>query len=595
MGTNRLDSEQSDRDLKREADQVAAQYDRSDIAEPIAKVEPGHESGGARTTETGGPCSELDSPASAEAKVPSAIGHTSNSRELESPAAAPDLQHVRGAGAKVDWPQADTSASGPISCDEPSPVEPNPSVAAEPGLDDGTRAGAGTWASGSSMGLEPSNSGWVDMEGLHSSALGEIRTVSASQNVHAAGLGVDSAGWPTPSSVAHDSLDSNASVGTRRTNPRSSNSADVWKSLLWLASMIVVFLGAISYGPQLIERFQYAAARGKMRAQYEAATDLLSNVSLRDSSMTSELVVHRIRPSVVSIQANTSAPIGRRMRQVLRGQGSGVVVDESGYVVTNNHVIDNASEIVVILSDRREYTATVVGRDSETDLAVLKIDATDLIAAEWGDSDGLELGSAVWAMGSPYGLEQTVTRGIISGKHRRTADDRGLANPHQDLLQTDAAINPGNSGGPLVNSLGQVIGINTSIFGDTFQGISFAVPSSLAKAIVEKLIKHGEVKRGFLGIVPEDVTHRHAVRLSLPEISGAIVATVEDGTPAFEAGLRTEDVIVRFSDFDIDNHVMLFRAIGLTPPGTPCKVSYYRDGILQETTVVVSEVMRRRR
>jgi serine protease Do len=366
-------------------------------------------------------------------------------------------------------------------------------------------------------------------------------------------------------------------------------SSEVWKSLGWLALMIMVFLAAITVGPKVVEQYQYAATRGKMRAQYEAATDMLSKVSLRESALASELVVHRIRPSVVSIQAGSKAR--NRYRPALtRGQGSGIVISEDGLIVTNNHVIEKAEEIIVTLTDRREFSARVVGRDVETDLAVLKIDATDLIAAEWGDSDALELGAPVWAMGSPFGLDQTVTRGIVSGKHRRTADTNGGANPHQDLLQTDAAVNPGNSGGPLVNSVGQVIGINTSIYGEFFQGISFAVPSVLAKEIVAKLIKHGHVRRGFLGVEPRDVTHADAIRLKLPEISGARLEKVVMHQPAFLAGLQPDDVVVKIGGKVVDNHILLFRHIALTSPGDETTIDYYRNGELLSIDVKVGEI-----
>jgi serine protease Do len=367
-----------------------------------------------------------------------------------------------------------------------------------------------------------------------------------------------------------------------------STTGEVWKSLGWLAVMILVFLSAITIGPRVVEQYQYAAARGKMRAQYEAATDMLSKVSLRESALASELVVHRIRPSVVSIQAGSKAR-NRYRQPMTRGQGSGIVIRDDGMIVTNNHVIEKAEEIIVTLSDRREFAARVIGRDVETDLAVLKIEASDLISAEWGDSDALELGAPVWAMGSPFGLDQTVTRGIISGKHRRTADNSGDANPHQDLLQTDAAVNPGNSGGPLVNSVGQVIGINTSIYGDFFQGISFAVPSSLAKEIVDKLIKNGHVRRGFLGVSPRDVTHADAIRLNLPEIAGARLATVEPEAPADLAGLRADDVVVKIGGEPIDNHILLFRHIAMTSPGDETTIDYYRDGVLLSTAVKVGD------
>ncbi len=463
-------------------------------------------------------------------------------------------------------------------------------------------------------GSEPVQTGWVsyDLRPNSTLALLSLRERASEANLAAAQLSLDavqadheSAGRSGdfsrgnfPEALAADSP-SDVASGVVRLSDRSvrpgappSSTGEVWRSLGWLAMMIVVFLAAITAGPVLVETYQYASTRGKMRAQYEAATDMLSNVSLRDSALASELVVHRIRPSVVSIQAGTKSR--NRYRPITRGQGSGIVISEDGLVVTNNHVIENADEIMVTLADRREYPAEIVGRDVETDLAVLKITASELIPAEWGDSDSLELGAPVWAMGSPFGLDQTVTRGIISGKHRRTADNTGGANPHQDLLQTDAAVNPGNSGGPLVNSSGQVIGINTSIYGDFFQGISFAVPSSLAKQIVEKLIKHGRVQRGFLGVLPLDVTHSDAIRLKLPEIRGARLETVDEFTPAYQAGLRPDDVVVRIGGRPVDNHILLFRYIALTSPGDETIIEYFRDGQLQTADVTVGGRQRSR-
>lgn len=361
--------------------------------------------------------------------------------------------------------------------------------------------------------------------------------------------------------------------------------SDLWRSLLWLVTLVLMFLSVITVGPYLVERYQYAAAKGRMQAQYEAATDMLSQVSFKDSTLASELVVHKIRPSVVSVRAISKASLSKFVVQGT-GQGSGVVLSSDGYIVTNNHVVENSERIDVTLADRREFPARIVGQDRETDLAVLKIAADDLIAAEWGDSNDLELGAAVWAMGSPFGLEQTVTRGIISGKHRRTADTLGNPNPHQDLLQTDAAINPGNSGGPLVNSHGQIVGINTSIYGDSFQGISFAVPSTLAKEIVNRLVESGEVRRGFLGVRPEDVTYKDARRLNLSQVKGALVTLVEPDSPAAQAGLRPDDVIMELDGKAIENQILLFRHIGMTEPGSLVEVKFMRDG--QEKTVKTS-------
>jgi S1-C subfamily serine protease len=287
------------------------------------------------------------------------------------------------------------------------------------------------------------------------------------------------------------------------------------------------------------------------------------------------------------------------------GQGSGVIVDRDGHIVTNAHVIAGASRIEVRLSDRRTFPATIVGTDRPTDMAVLKISASDLLAAEWGDSDELAVGALVWALGSPLGLEQSVTFGILSGKHRSfQAELRkgppqllGLSNgsPYHDFLQTDAAVNPGNSGGPLVDSRGRVVGINTAIVGETYQGISLAIPSSIARPIYERIVRDGRVARAWLGVQPRDISSDEATLLGLNKPTGALVTQISpnpDGrpSPAALAGMRVDDLILRWNDRPIASRTDLFSRVAMTEIGQPVEVVVLRAG--KELTLRVTVVDR---
>ena len=222
----------------------------------------------------------------------------------------------------------------------------------------------------------------------------------------------------------------------------------------------------------------------------------------------------------------------------MEGQASGVIVDPDGYIVTNNHVVENASEIRVTLADNRQFAAEVIGTDPGSDLAVIKIDASKLIAADWGDSGQLEVGEWVLAIGNPYGLDRTVTFGIVSAKNRR-----GFKNsPTQDFLQTDAAVNPGNSGGPLVNMEGQVIGINTAIYGTSYQGISFALPSATAKEVYEQLKKGQPIDHayGYLGVQLAPLSPADAQRLGVKSGRGALIVKVVPGFAGRPGGFEAE-------------------------------------------------------
>lgn len=273
--------------------------------------------------------------------------------------------------------------------------------------------------------------------------------------------------------------------------------------------------------------------------------------------------------------------------KVQMGLGSGVIVRPDGYILTNNHVVEGAAELEVYLSDDTKFIAKVVGTDPRTDLAVLKIDASGLVAAPMGDSSKVEVGDWSIAIGSPFGLAQTVTAGIISATKRT---DQGIT-PYDDFIQTDAAINPGNSGGPLLNLRGEIIGINTAIAsrGGGYNGVCFAVPSNTASRVLSDLISSGKVSRGFVGIRPASVTPAIAQQLSLPENQkGALVEQVTKGMPAEKAGIRAGDVIVSIDGVDIKSDSAMRRAIGETKPGTTVTIRVLREGKTAEFPVTVA-------
>ena len=276
----------------------------------------------------------------------------------------------------------------------------------------------------------------------------------------------------------------------------------------------------------------------------------------------------------------------RRRREDPRASGSGVVVDPAGYILTNNHVIENASEIMVRLSDSRKFTARLVGRDPKTDLAVLKIDApAPLPAAELGDSDRLRVGQWAIAIGNPFGLDRTVTVGIISA----TARTRVGVATYESFIQTDASINPGNSGGPLLNLDGKVIGVNTAIMA-AGQGIGFAIPINMAKEVARQLITRGRVVRGWLGLAIQDITDDLAASFGVRERDGVLVADVMKGGPAEAAGLRPGDVIVEFAGGSMGEVPELQRRAAAAVPGQAVKLVVVRDGRRLSLEIVVGEM-----
>ena len=378
--------------------------------------------------------------------------------------------------------------------------------------------------------------------------------------------------------------------------------------VLVLAIGLAVVAAAVG-ATQLLPSLCYAAEKAEARAAQEHLA------KLEQASTAFRLVAKALRPSVVSIRATkilraAEAPQfrhpfgddpfmrrffgddfferffgnqphgGQQFRQ--SGIGTGVVVDAKGYVLTNNHVVADADEVVVQLSDKREFRISRdeidkrVFTDPKSDLAVLKIDAKDLAPAKLGDSDKLEVGDWVVAIGNPFGLELTVTAGICSAKGRALAN---LAE-YQDFIQTDAAINPGNSGGPLVNLRGEVIGINTAIFSRSggYMGIGFAIPMNMARTIMDRLIEHGKVERGQLGVFIQDLTPDLAKSFGLKETKGVVVPKVVPDSPADKAGVKTGDVILEVGGKAVKNAQQLKNRVASLPIGKEVDVVVQRNG-----------------
>ena len=264
--------------------------------------------------------------------------------------------------------------------------------------------------------------------------------------------------------------------------------------------------------------------------------------------------------------------------------GSGFIIDKAGYILTNNHVIEQAEEITVKLSNSKEYDAQVVGTDPKTDLALIKIKATvNLPVVHLGNSDTLEVGEWVIAIGNPFGLEQTVTAGIISAKGRVIG-----AGPYDDFLQTDASINPGNSGGPLFNLKGEVVGINTAIVASG-HGIGFAIPVNMAKRLLPQL-KKGQVTYGYLGVLPQDLTPELADSFGLKEPKGVLIGDVTSGEPAEKGGMKKGDVVLEYNGEKVDNVHQFRKMVGDTPVGTKVKIIVWRNKQRKPLLVTIGEV-----
>jgi serine protease Do len=268
--------------------------------------------------------------------------------------------------------------------------------------------------------------------------------------------------------------------------------------------------------------------------------------------------------------------------------GSGFIIDDTGYVITNNHVIDNAEKIMVILYDDTSFEATVVGKDPKTDVALLKIDPkkTKLKAVKFGDSNDLRVGDWVMAIGNPFGFGGTVTAGIVSAR------GRNLSGSYDDYIQTDASINRGNSGGPLFDMKGNVVGINTAIFSQSggSVGIGFAVSSNLAKQVTDQLKQYGRTKRGWLGVLIQEISQEIADSLGMKSAKGALVSSATEGGPAEKAGVKTGDVILKFNNIDIENMKELPKVVAGTPVGKSVPLVILRNGKELSLNVVLGEL-----
>ncbi|TAL12515.1 MAG: DegQ family serine endoprotease [Nitrospirae bacterium] len=275
------------------------------------------------------------------------------------------------------------------------------------------------------------------------------------------------------------------------------------------------------------------------------------------------------------------------------GMGSGVIVSPDGHIITNNHVVEGANELTVTLPDKREFKGRIIGTDPKTDLAVVKVDASGLPFVRWGDASKLQVGEYVLAIGNPFGLNSTVTLGIVSALGR----GRMGITQYEDFIQTDAAINPGNSGGALVNTAGELVGINTAIISQTggSAGVGFAVPATMARPILESLVSTGKVVRGYLGVAIQDLTPDLAKSFGLKQAKGALVSSIAEDSPAERAGLKQGDVITAYQGKPIEEPAALQREVTRTPVGTKAVLKVIREGRDMDLTVTVGEQSERAR
>ncbi len=318
---------------------------------------------------------------------------------------------------------------------------------------------------------------------------------------------------------------------------------------------------------------------------------------ISETSLTFSQIVENISPSVVSISVSRTREEENNLfdfilppdteRWAEQTLGSGVIISEDGYIITNNHVIEDAEEIKVTLVDKRSFIARIIGVDPKTDLAVIKIDVSGLPVTKWANSDELKPGDIVLAIGNAYGLSHSVTMGIVSATGRANV---GIAD-YEDFIQTDAAINPGNSGGPLVNINGEIVGINTAIFSRSggYQGIGFAVPSNMARTVFEQLIREGRIKRGWIGINIQELTPELAVKFSYKDQDGVLVNGVYPQSPAERAGIKRGDIIVHYNGRPVKDAGSFRNQVASTFPGKKVKIKIFRDGRLNDIELIIAE------
>ncbi|MGE5893962.1 MAG: Do family serine endopeptidase, partial [bacterium] len=361
--------------------------------------------------------------------------------------------------------------------------------------------------------------------------------------------------------------------------------------------LLLCFLtGAVSY--------HFFLGKNLFRIKGAAPLPINFGTSIGDTNRDFSQIVASVSPSVVNIAAMKKSfrdrssyfnddlfdffDEGMPNRRKQQSLGSGVIIAEDGYIITNYHVIEGANEIKVTLFDKTSYTGGIVGIDQKTDLAVVKIQARSLPAAQWSTSDRLQVGEFVLAIGNPYGLSHTVTMGIISAVGRANV---GIAD-YEDFIQTDAAINPGNSGGPLVNIRGELIGINTAIFSRSggYQGIGFAVPSNMAKSVFEQLAKNGRVVRGWIGVTLQDLTAELAEGFGLKNTNGALISDVLRGSPAERAGLKRGDIVLSVDKKEIQNVSALRNMVAQSRIGSESEVGIVRNKSSKRFRVSIAEL-----
>jgi serine protease Do len=364
-----------------------------------------------------------------------------------------------------------------------------------------------------------------------------------------------------------------------------------WGAILTLVLLVVVLVALD------MRSVVNQGGGGRYAATAEAADPSLGELSRGFATVAKQVAKAVVNINTEQIARETAMQIPEQFRDFFGGEpfgrenprdrkvrslGSGFIVDPNGFILTNNHVVGRAIRIRVKLDDGRTLDAKVIGTDATTDLAVVKIEATTLPVLVLGSSNKSEVGDWVLAFGSPFGLEKTMTAGIVSAKGRVIG-----AGPYDDFLQTDAAINPGNSGGPLVNLRGEVVGVNTIIASQSggFEGVGFAIPSELAQAVYGQLIKTGKVTRGWLGVQAQEITPELAKSFSLPQQKGVLIADVQPGSPAASAGVKSGDVLLEYNGQAINNSKDLSFAVAATKVGVPTKLKVFRQG--QELTIDV--------
>jgi serine protease Do len=373
------------------------------------------------------------------------------------------------------------------------------------------------------------------------------------------------------------------------------------KTLIGTAILLVGFLlGGISF-------YLLGEYTGRQRIYMPAAPPHVPG-QLLDTGRAFSDIVRSVSPAVVNI--STTKTVRRETAPFLndpffdflnpfrefktprkwkeQSLGSGVIVSDDGYILTNNHVVEHADEVMVTLSDNRSFKAKIIGTDPKTDVAVIRINARGLPAIRWGDSDRLQVGEFVLAIGSPYGLNNTVTMGIISAVGRANV---GITD-YEDFIQTDAAINPGNSGGPLVNIKGEMIGINTAIFSRSggYQGIGFAVPCNMAHLVMNQLEKTGKVTRGWLGVTIQELTAELSSKFGADSASGALVGDVVKGGPAEKAGIRRGDIIIEYDGKKVKDVGNLRNMVAESAVGTTVPVTILRGGKEYGLKVMIAEL-----